>query len=209
MALDHMKNTTKKLLIILICLVILFVFASYWYDARVKRICDEAMLSFPKESQEQFYRNCVAEGGVSPENKNSPYQTIFKTHLDNIDNSKSGNNFFIGVNNFNKVKITILKNGSENEITDDDIQEIILHNDYKPALIPIQKVNLTKNTDIGLVHNSLNKEYYRNSSGYIIPEQTANDNENICLNTSIPYNNWVCFIYKDGLIMSYAQNFAD
>lgn len=58
-------NKKKIILMILILLVLGSVFyISVIYPANVKKTCKKAMTTFPTESQEQFYRNCVAESGV-------------------------------------------------------------------------------------------------------------------------------------------------
>lgn len=60
--------TKKKIiLIILFLLIVGFVFyISVVYPANVKKTCKKAMVTFPIESQKQFYINCVAESGVDP-----------------------------------------------------------------------------------------------------------------------------------------------
>ncbi len=63
-------NKKRIILIIIALLAVGFVFyVSVVYPVNVKKACQKAMYTFPKESQEQFYRNCVAESGVNPENK--------------------------------------------------------------------------------------------------------------------------------------------
>jgi|GEM_PF-5778771 len=136
------------------------------------------------------------------------YRTVFQTNLSNVDNT-TGDNFFIEVNKENNPKITVIKNGKEEEVYSQDIQNIFEAQDDPSELPEIRKVVIGSDEDIGFIHDKLEKQYYRNSSGYIIPEDTAMKNENICIATSNIYNNWACFIYQDQLIMSYSQNFAD
>ena len=147
---------------------------------------------------------------------------IFETNLPDISNTFN-NNFFIIADKFEHIYknfvIKIMKDGVEIEIENENLKNLIISTNEdevnysnKLEYFVIRSVKLKDDSDIGIIHEHLNVDDFKNSSGYILNQRLVEKRKNICISTSSVYNNWVCFVYDNGennFILSYAQNFAD
>jgi hypothetical protein len=61
-----MGTKQKALMVLVVIAAGIVLYISVIYPRQVKETCKKASLTFPKEVQEQFYRNCVAESGANP-----------------------------------------------------------------------------------------------------------------------------------------------
>lgn len=152
---------------------------------------------------------------------NSQEKFIFEVNLPDI-NSKLGNNLTISANKvgdtYKSIIINIIKEGEIQEIKNSEIENTLIST-YEDELqynksdyFVIRALELKNDPDIGVVHSTLNERDYKNSSGYILDEQSVSKKKNLCISTSSVYNNWACFVYdkeKNNFVLSYAQNFAD
>jgi len=155
-------------------------------------------------------------------NNNSQRKIIFETNLPDISENL-GSNLFVTTetsgDTYKNIKVMIRENGVEKEIVNTNLETVLamieseaIYEKSSEIFFGIKALKLKNDSEIGIIHENLKIDDFKYSSGYIIDETMIANRKNLCLPTSMIYNNWVCFVYnkeKGDLILSYAQNFAD